>query len=254
MIEIFKLHKSGYKVSNMGRIKGIRIPFLNPTISNCGYAVVQLPDMNSGYITRSVHRAVYETFVGDIPEGMVINHIDGVKTNNCLNNLECITPAENTRHAYETGLAFGKPGEDNSQAKLTAEQFLAVCQLLMEGATNQEISDLFGLHDRYVSLIRHKKRWTSLFPDWYVPSKSLGNTGISLPKMIAIYEDTLQPISNKEVALKWGIDQSTVSRIRSKTTWIDFIKYYESNIAELQRPSSAEEYTQVSGNIENPTS
>jgi hypothetical protein len=52
-----------------------------------------------------IHRAVYEAFVGPIPAGMQINHLDGVKTNNAVSNLEIVTPAENSAHAAVTGLA-----------------------------------------------------------------------------------------------------------------------------------------------------
>lgn len=42
-----------------------------------------------------VHRLVYLTFVGDIPKNKVIDHIDGNTSNNCINNLRCVTPSEN---------------------------------------------------------------------------------------------------------------------------------------------------------------
>ena len=227
MKEVFKQHKSGYFVSNQGRIKGIRVAYLRPTLSNAGYLVTSLPkDGTSMFYT--VHRAVYETFKGDIPHKMDINHIDGNKQNNHISNLECVTRQENIQHAYDNGLAYGKPGSHNSMAKLTAEDFIILCESLMEGATNDEIAQMFGIHPNYVSLIRHKKRWTSLFPPWYKPTKSLGNTGISLDKMVLVYKDTLTTLSNKEIAVKWSLDPSTISRIRTRKTWVDFIKYYES--------------------------
>lgn len=227
MKEVFKQHKSGYFVSNQGRIKGIRVAYLRPTLSNAGYLVTALPKdgVRSFY---TVHRAVYETFKGNIPPKMDINHIDGNKQNNHISNLECVTRRENTQHAYDNGLAYGRPGSLNSMAKLTAEDFIVLCESLMEGATNDEIAQMFGIHPNYVSLIRHKKRWVSLFPSWYKPTKSLGNTGISLDKMVLVYEDTLTTMSNKEIAVKWSLDPSTISRIRTRKTWIDFIKYYES--------------------------
>lgn len=43
MKEVFKEHKSGYLVSNLGRIKGIRVEYLSPTLSNCGYLITALP-------------------------------------------------------------------------------------------------------------------------------------------------------------------------------------------------------------------
>lgn len=227
MTEIFKRHKSGYFISNRGRIKGIRVEFLSPTVSAEGYLVTSLP--NNGKRTYYlVHRAVYETFNGEIPEGKVINHIDGDKQNNWVSNLECVTAKENTQHAYRTGLAKGKAGEDNSMAKLSAAEFLLVCEALMEGSTNAEIAEMVDLAPKYVSLIRHKRRWKTLFPSWYKPTKSLGNTGIALDQMTLIYQDTLTDMKNSEIADKWGLDRSTVSRIRNRLTWVDFINYYES--------------------------
>lgn len=50
------------------------------------------------------HRHIYEAFYGRIPEGYQINHKDGNKTNNKLNNLELMTNSENTKHGYDNGL------------------------------------------------------------------------------------------------------------------------------------------------------
>jgi hypothetical protein len=231
MEEIFKLHKSGYFISNKGRIKGIKVEYLSLAKSNAGYLVTGLPS-EKGYSWYLVHRAVYETFVGEIPKDMVINHIDGNKLNNYITNLELVTYSQNMIYAFEIGLIFGKAGETNSQAKLTNEEFLQVCQLLMEGATNEEIGNLFNLNDRYVSLIRHKRRWKNMFPDWYSSSKSLGATGIPLPSMIKIYTDCLnKSLRNMDIAEKYKLDRSTISRIRNNLTWKDFIQYYNNSIA-----------------------
>lgn len=45
-----------------------------------------------------VHRLVYMTFVGEIPEGMQIDHIDGDASNNNLENLRCVSPKENSNN------------------------------------------------------------------------------------------------------------------------------------------------------------
>lgn len=45
-----------------------------------------------------LHRLVYKTFVGDIPNGMVIDHIDGNRDNNNVSNLRCVTVSENRKN------------------------------------------------------------------------------------------------------------------------------------------------------------
>lgn len=64
--------------------------------------------------TFYVHRLVYETFVGTIPANKVINHKDGNRENNNLNNLECISQKENIHHAYENNLNYKCPEGINS--------------------------------------------------------------------------------------------------------------------------------------------
>src|SRR5690349_6679065 len=67
---------------------------------------------DTGYVRTTVygkpvymHRAVWEACVGPIPPGLYINHINGIKTDNRLENLEVVTPSENLRHAFRIGLA-----------------------------------------------------------------------------------------------------------------------------------------------------
>lgn len=46
-------------------------------------------------VNKIVHRLVYEAWVGEIPEGMTVDHIDGDKTNNHYTNLRLLTPEDN---------------------------------------------------------------------------------------------------------------------------------------------------------------
>jgi hypothetical protein len=51
-----------------------------------------------------IHKLVWMTYVGDIPDGLEVNHKDLNKSNPSLDNLELITHKENMRHAYENGV------------------------------------------------------------------------------------------------------------------------------------------------------
>ena len=97
-----------YQVSSLWRVRscdrfvnsngGTRLhkgKVLKPGMDRVGYLHVVL--CKEGKPTAfSVHRLVYEAFHGKIPEGMQVNHIDEDKSNNSLNNLNLMTPKENT--------------------------------------------------------------------------------------------------------------------------------------------------------------
>lgn len=64
---------------------------VNPSVNNCGYEYIYFKDNKKVY----VHRLVYETFKGEIPAGMEIDHFDRNKHNNNPDNLRVVTRVEN---------------------------------------------------------------------------------------------------------------------------------------------------------------
>lgn len=93
-----------YEVSNFGRVRSLnymhtgKVKVLKCIKHKNDYLYVDL--MKDGIKKRhSVHRLVWETFNNcEIPEGLVIDHLDGCKTNNCLNNLRCVTQKDNVNN------------------------------------------------------------------------------------------------------------------------------------------------------------
>lgn len=81
---------------------------LKESKNNCGYSRVPVGHSNPIY----VHRLVAETFLDPPKDGQTqVNHLDGDKNNNNVENLEWYTPSENDRHAFRTGLKKPSPGE-----------------------------------------------------------------------------------------------------------------------------------------------
>ena len=100
-----------YQVSNEGRVKSLarwidgvnygkpckkyrKEKIMNQQEVKGGYMRVALCKKNKHH-SYQVHRLVYETFEGDIPNDLQVNHIDENKKNNCLENLNLMTPKEN---------------------------------------------------------------------------------------------------------------------------------------------------------------
>lgn len=77
---------------------------LSERISNKGYRIASIRDAHKQPKTYSVHRLVMEAFCGKRPVGKEINHIDGNRLNNRLENLEYVTHTENMKHAFENNL------------------------------------------------------------------------------------------------------------------------------------------------------
>jgi hypothetical protein len=83
-----------YKVSNMGNVYSLRLnKLMNKNISNRGYERVTINKKNI-----SVHRLVCIAFLGLNENKKFVNHINGIKHDNRLDNLEWVTPRENSIH------------------------------------------------------------------------------------------------------------------------------------------------------------
>jgi hypothetical protein len=96
-----------YAVSNYGNVLSTkstrRRRQLKLALTVWGYPFACLCKNNKRH-SLVVHRIVWQAFHGKIENGLQINHIDGNKKNNRLENLELVTAQENSIHAVKTGL------------------------------------------------------------------------------------------------------------------------------------------------------
>lgn len=92
-----------YRVSNLGKVESLRNNIiLKQSPTKDGYLAVGL--CNGKTKTCRAHRLVAIAFIPNPDNLPEVNHIDGNKTNNSVDNLEWVTPLENTHHAIRTGL------------------------------------------------------------------------------------------------------------------------------------------------------
>lgn len=94
LVEIYSnsKHAKGKKLKQSINSKGYLISFMNGK-------------------THLIHSLVAKFILGERPQGLCVNHIDGNKTNNAPSNLEYVTLAENTKHSMRTGLHIGNRPE-----------------------------------------------------------------------------------------------------------------------------------------------
>lgn len=91
-----------YKVSNLGRVKNPYGRIIKESFME-GYKHVQLRDEN-GAKHKRVHRLVAKAFIPNPENKEQVNHINGDKSDNRVENLEWVTNYENRLHAVNTGL------------------------------------------------------------------------------------------------------------------------------------------------------
>jgi hypothetical protein len=124
-----------YEVSNMGRVKSLERKILYPNSRwgkhsdgvvrkerilkpNCKrYCGVTLCDTKNKRYYPNVHRLVAEAFIPNPNNKATVNHKNGIKTDNKVENLEWATHSEQATHAYTTGLTKIVVGKANHSYK-----------------------------------------------------------------------------------------------------------------------------------------
>lgn len=137
MKEIWKqIDDTKYEVSNKGRVKNTKTGrVLKAANHPAGYLAYCLSNKGKSSIVLT-HRLVAKAFLANPENKDSVNHIDGDKKNNCVENLEWMSHAENMKHAYDTGL---------KKRTLTKDQALEIRRLYDEGVEIKDIAKQFSV-------------------------------------------------------------------------------------------------------------
>ena len=154
-----------YMVSNFGEVKSVERKINNKIYKS---HVLKLKDIR-GYKnvglsrdgkvkTKQVHRLVMLSFNynSDYKE-LQVNHIDGNKGNNKLDNLEWVTPSENQKHSYKMGLQR-QDGEMNNASKLTWDNVDEI-RNKYSNLSETKTAKIFGVSRSLIGLVRRKEIW-----------------------------------------------------------------------------------------------
>jgi len=144
-----------YEVSICGDIRNIETKHIKSLRKDrYGYSRVTLYPSGKTY---TVHRVVARVFFGDSPT-LQVNHKNGNKTDNRVDNLEWCTASHNTRHR-DTVLKSKWTGQMNPFSKLSFKEVKAI-KYHHDGLSNKEVAKLYNTTAENVRRIRKGERWS----------------------------------------------------------------------------------------------
>lgn len=157
-----------YSVSNFGRVRSFdrtdrngrrrKGKILKTATNPDGYQNIGLHRDGILEVCK-VARLVARAFLQN-PDGKPqVNHINGIKSDDRVVNLEWVTCQENTRHAWRTGLTTKQFGEAVSSAVLNRHSVAMIRSALANGESQTALSRKFGVHQTTIYAIKISRTW-----------------------------------------------------------------------------------------------
>lgn len=160
-----------YEASSLGRIRNISArrgtypgKILKERTTRDGYLKVIL--QHDGVKKAAfIHRVVYEAFVAPLKSVQEIDHLDFVKTNNRLDNLEAVSRGENIQRSFDKGLDMAR-GSRQHRAALSEAQVARILTRVANGEKQSSLATEYGVTPTAINCIVKRKTWRHVSPEF----------------------------------------------------------------------------------------
>lgn len=175
------------------------------------------------------HRAVVLAFLGE-PEGEAnqVNHINSIRDDNRLENLEWVTPKENQEHRWKYGNNTKVFGEDTSNYKYPEHLIRNICSLIEQGFRNATILKRYPNIDvKLPSDVRNRRSWTHISSEYKLKHIRRGRLSERTVRYICrSLEAGLTPKQIVSNSTNAAVTTSVVRHIKSRRVYKDIIQDY----------------------------
>ena len=195
-------------------------------LSNNGKGYLKVVLCNKGYKKQySVHRIVLSAFVTNLDVTReYVNHIDGCKTNNRLENLEWTTPKENNDHALRTGLKNISYRATNRE--VSDDVAHKICKLILLNYTNNEIISELKVPNHVVAKIRFGTNYTDIVSQYNFSKVRSPRRQLKDTQVVEICLLIKQGFPVKEIQNITNVSQPSIRNILKKIHYTDISKDY----------------------------
>lgn len=213
---IHYLNNDFYYVSRIGNIfSKYKNDLLKQQINHKGYNTVYLKDGTKSK-TIFVHRIVSEVFLPNPNKYPQVNHIDGNKLNNNVDNLEWCSNEYNMKHSWDIGLREPVHGEEVGTSILKESQ---VCEIYMSNKSSKELSNEYNVSAGTINSIKSRKSWQKVTAKLEKGETLLENQRNNMFSYSDIYEIYTANNTNKQLSKQYGCSESTIRSIRNGNSY-----------------------------------
>jgi len=203
IIKEIKNYEGLYTISNKGVIRSLYTgKIIKQYLNRYGYYQVRLYKNNKPR-NCTVHRLVAETFIPNIHNAESVNHIDGNKTNNKVENLEWCSSGENFSKAYHAGLIA--KGNLNGNSIFNEEQVRFIRDAYKSGYSERRLARVFNTTHDVIDDIISRKSYSNV-------SDTKKNEQYSY-LVIQVIKNLLKRFSYTEVIEITGLDKNRIKAI-----------------------------------------
>lgn len=222
-----------FEISNYGRVLSPlmgRNKILRPGKSKAGYHTVRL--WQKSY---SVHYLMRISFLPEFSHLREVDHVDGDKTNNTLDNIECVSSKDNKKRAVAIGL-MNNTGENHGMAVLSESQ---VWQILLEyysdtNSSRAKVAKKLSINEFTVKAIIDGKNWNHIhnkFSEQYPALVAIdrSQTKLNEEKVLRILDAYFNKgVQKKEIAIEFNMSLDAIAKILKGQYWKEVFAKFKS--------------------------